>query len=147
MNSSATSVTILGREYPLKLSANAMQQIKKLYDIAEYKPDCHADAAFMLRRNDLVSTDFLQDLTVSFGFCLGDHFMNAVFFSDHDAHDAGFQIVGHADNDSVHIAQAELADLFFIRKVGNEGFCKSACVFFDQSFVFIDDQNLGTVFH
>ena len=31
MNSSTTSVTILGREYPLKLSANAMQQIKKLY--------------------------------------------------------------------------------------------------------------------
>ena len=31
MNQSATSVTILGREYPLKLSANAMQQIKKLY--------------------------------------------------------------------------------------------------------------------
>lgn len=31
MNSSATSVTILKRNYPLKLSANAMRQIKELY--------------------------------------------------------------------------------------------------------------------
>lgn len=31
MNQSATSVTILGREYPLKLSLNAMQEIKKRY--------------------------------------------------------------------------------------------------------------------
>lgn len=31
MNSSATSVTILKRSYPLKLSANAMRQIKELY--------------------------------------------------------------------------------------------------------------------
>lgn len=31
MNQSATSVTILGREYPLKLSANAMAKIKKRY--------------------------------------------------------------------------------------------------------------------
>lgn len=30
-NTSAASVTILGREYPLKLSANAMRQISKLY--------------------------------------------------------------------------------------------------------------------
>lgn len=30
-NTSATSVKILGRDYPLKLSANAMQKIKKLY--------------------------------------------------------------------------------------------------------------------
>ena len=31
MNQSATSVTILKRNYPLKLSANAMRQIKELY--------------------------------------------------------------------------------------------------------------------
>ena len=31
MNQSTTSVTILKRNYPLKLSANAMRQIKELY--------------------------------------------------------------------------------------------------------------------
>ena len=31
MNQSATSVTLLGRDFPLKLSVNAMQEIKKLY--------------------------------------------------------------------------------------------------------------------
>lgn len=30
-NTSAVSINILGREYPLKLSVNAMQEIKKLY--------------------------------------------------------------------------------------------------------------------
>ena len=71
----------------------------------------------MLGENDLVRADTEQDLAVHFIGAFGDDRGNARLLAESDRHDAGFEMLRHANDDGINAADIKSGDDLGVRHV------------------------------
>ena len=76
------------------------------------------DAGFVLRENDLVGSHPGEDLLVHLVCAFGDDGLDADLLAQRDRHDTGLEIVGHRNDDHIHIGDPQLADHFGVGDIG-----------------------------